>query len=72
MPILLVRDNVEALCERRKKGLPTLFVVNPYMDNETVDYTIMDIIEFVERVTGKKFEELFSIYWSMNLLTSIP
>lgn len=60
LPVFLVPENVNALVRRRNKGMPSLFVVNPFKDNETVDYTVSDVIKLIEKVSGRKFEEMFS------------
>ncbi|MFH1868011.1 MAG: 2-phospho-L-lactate transferase CofD family protein [Candidatus Omnitrophota bacterium] len=60
MPILLIEEIVEALIERRRQGLPVIFISNPYCENGAKDYTITSIINCVERITGRRFEEIFS------------
>jgi len=59
LPELLSPEIVAALKARRKAGLPTALIVNPFRDNETVGATYAKMIALIERTTGCRFEELF-------------
>jgi len=61
MPHFLVRGFADALAARRKTGdISIILVVNPVVDNETAEYSLSEIIEFIETKTGYKADELFT------------
>ena len=61
MPHILVKGIAEALAERRKKDdIPIVLVLNPSIDNETAEYTISYILEFIERKTGRSIDDMFT------------
>lgn len=71
LPVLMVPEIVDAICKRKKEGLPVIFIVNPYMDNETVDITIRRLARIFEKTTGRKIEDLFT-HMIINDPTKVP
>ncbi|MFA5392743.1 MAG: 2-phospho-L-lactate transferase CofD family protein, partial [Candidatus Paceibacterota bacterium] len=58
MPHFLVEGLAQAVAER--KDIPRIFIFCPNLDNEIVDYSLTDMVEFIERVTGLRFDDIFS------------
>ncbi|MCX5667269.1 MAG: 2-phospho-L-lactate transferase CofD family protein [Candidatus Omnitrophica bacterium] len=56
---LLCDGVVEAIKAARARGVRSIFVFNPNEDNETVGLSLSELINFIEKISGAKFAELF-------------
>jgi len=61
IPHFLVKGFPEVLKERRSKNdIRIALIINPTIDNETLEYTISDMIKMIEEVAGLKIDEMFT------------
>ncbi len=58
MPFFKTKSFVNLLVEAKKRGRKVILVLGAGEDNETFGLGIEDLLEFIEKETGKKLEEL--------------
>jgi len=66
LPHLMSKGIIEALKEAKQRGVKVVWIMNPVVDNETINMSVKDIIKLVEKTTGSNIGEFVTTVIGLN------